>query len=276
LPFNRREFLKYTGAGAAVLLFPPGCSSSSSFFADSERRGLGALADGILPPDDQPGGKALGAVAYIEGLLTAFDHPTPPIFLGGPYSGRQPFPNGDGSPSANLPTDGFQPIALDRVAERAWRLRLYGSSMVMGGGPNDALLGPVVGLRDQIKAGLADAQMLAGAPLDSISAARMAQVIHDLDSDFRDTLIGLVSQAAFGAPEYGGNPKGAGWQLTHFEGDIQPLGYTFFDVQAGVYRERADAPVSTASASPDPEPMDADTHAFIGSVITALGGTTFP
>ncbi|MGZ3429467.1 MAG: hypothetical protein ACXVCV_22605 [Polyangia bacterium] len=275
---SRREFLQWIGAGSALLLLPPGCSSSSGFLSDAERRTLGALANAVFPPDDTAGGAALGAVEYIEALLTAFDRGTPTVFRGGPYSGRAPFADDQGAPSANVPPKGFAtPIALDRVAERAWRLRLFGSSGVDGGGPNDAVLGPVVGLRDLVKQAIAQARAAAGkTPVESLDPDALAALFAGLDADYRDALIELVPQGAFGAPEYGGNPGGAGWRLVHFEGDQMPLGYSLFDVTAGVYRERADAPVTIADAGPDPEPLDDSTRAFLQQLVQALGGKEFP
>jgi hypothetical protein len=274
---SRREFLQWVGAGSALLLLPPGCASSP-FFSPGERRTLAALANAVLPPDDTAGGAALGAVEYIETLLTAFDQKVPMIFLGGPYSGRAPFADDHGVPSANAPPNAFlQPVALDRVAERAWRLRLYGSSGVDGGGPNDAVLGPVVGLRDLVKQAIAQAEGAAGkTTVESLDPDALAALFAGLDADYRDALIALVPEAAFGAPEYGGNPGGAGWQLVHFPGDQMPLGYSLFDVAAGVYRERSDAPVTTADPGGDPEPLDDATRAFLRQLIQALGGMEFP
>ena len=275
---TRREFLQWVGAGSAVLLLPPGCGSSG-FFDDGERRTLAALANAVLPPDDTtPGGAALGAVEYIEALLTAFDQKTPPIFLGGPYSGRAPFADDSGAPSTNVPPNAFTtPVPLDRVAERAWRLRLYGSNGVDGGGPNDAVLGPVVGLRAMFKFAITQARLSSGPKgPESLTADELAALFAGLDSDYRDMLITLVPQAAFGAPEYGGNPGGAGWRIVHFEGDQMPLGYSLYDVTAGQYRERTDAPVTTADPGGDPEPMDDTTRAFLRQLIQALGGQEFP
>jgi hypothetical protein len=273
---TRREFLQWIGAGTAILLLPPGCGSSA-FFSDGERRTLGALANAILPPDDTAGGAALGAVEYIEALLTAFDHSPPRIFVGGPYSGRAPFPDDAGGAAADAPPNGFlTPLALDRVAERAWRLKLYGSSGVDGGGPNDALLGPVVGLRDTIKQAIAQAQGAAGkTPVESLDADALAALYAGLDADYRDALVALVSEGAFGAPEYGGNPGGAGWTLVHFPGDQMPLGYSLYDAAASVYRERSDAPVTTADPGADPEPLDDTTRAFLTQLVQTLGGKQF-
>jgi hypothetical protein len=257
---NRRTFLKVVGAGSAMLAWPGGCARGG-FLTASERQTLAALADGIVPPDDQPGGAALGAVVYIEALCTALDGPAPTVLRGGPYSGRAPFAADDGSPSAMFPSDDFSvALPLDRVAARAWQLRLFGSASLPDGGPNDGVTGPIVGLRDQLRQGLAVA---AGQRFDNV------------DPDFLALLYPLVCEAAFGAPEYGGNPGGAGWAMVHFEGDLQPLGFSRFDEAAQRYVERAAQPVTTADPGGDPEPLDDDTRKLLDEVIAALGGKRF-
>jgi hypothetical protein len=288
---TRRELLRWIGASVAVSTLPlssigsVGCGSSSSngpapqtgFFTDDERTLLGKLADGVLPPDDQPGGSSFGAVAYIERLLTLFDNgDNPPfVFASGPYSGRTPFANDDGTVGATKPPDDFShALALDRVTEHAWRLFLFGSDGVTGGGPNDAVLPKIVGLRDQVKDLLRRAQQIANVPPASLDAPALADLMANLTIDDRTLLVDLVAQATFGAPEYGGNPGGAGWTMVHFEGDAQPLGYTQFDTTSGTYKERPDAPMSTAATS-DPEPLDDETRAFILSIVVAIGGKEF-
>jgi hypothetical protein len=258
---KRRTFLKCIGAGSALLFWPAGCARGGGFFSASERRTLALIADGILPPDDQPGGAALGAVEYIEALLTALDGAAPTVLRGGPYSGRTPLPDDHGAPGAMVPANGFAvAVPLDRVAMRAWQLRLFGSANSKGGGPNDAVLGPIIGLRDQIRQGL---------------AANEGQRFDNVDPDFITALYPLVSEAAFGAPEYGGNPGGAGWAMVHYEGDQMPIGFSRFDVATQAYVELADRPVTTANPGGDPEPLDDDTRALLDEVIAALGGKKF-
>src|SRR5207302_1925543 len=81
-----------------------------------------------------PGGRALGAARYIEKLLTAFDHRRPLIYAGGPFSGRNPFPDNDtGTPSHVRPRDGLGHfVALTREQELRWRAELFGSDHVPG------------------------------------------------------------------------------------------------------------------------------------------------
>jgi hypothetical protein len=278
---NRREFLKWAGLTVGAAALPLGCGGDEAvqtgFFSDGERRALAALADGILPPDDTPGGSALGAVNYIERLLTAFERAPTFLFTGGPYSGRNPLPNPDGTPSTMFPPNDFAtPAPLDRYTEAAWRLHLYGSDGVAGGGPNDAALGKVEGLRDTLRNTLAQAAVLAKKPVEQLDAAGIQTILNRIDADRLDTLVQLVSQAAFGSPEYGGNPNGAGWKMVHFEGDVQPLGYSWFDTTTNQYRERPDAPVSTPNPYPDPEPLDPDVTAYVDQMISLIGGKKLP
>jgi hypothetical protein len=307
---SRRQFLKWAGAVGAAAALPAACSSVPpattpadmlladaaadaladagppvlpTFLTADERSLLSALADHVLPPDDAPGGAALGVVDYVERLLTALEVETPAIFAGGPYSGRQPFADSQGRPSKDRPDNEFAAfLALDRVNEAAWRLYLYGSDGVDGGGPNDAVLGKVVGLRDYVRELLApgiEAAQAAGGTSGALDGAldadTVAAIFERLGDEARQTLIDLVSQGAFAAPEYGGNRDGAGWALCNYEGDSQPLGYSLYDEKAGRYRERPEAPVSTANPGDDPDPPDDTTTALIRLVVTVQGGQEF-
>ncbi len=280
---SRRQVLQWVGATAAAAAWPFGCHHkpsawTPSFFTDAERRALGALADAVLPPDDQPGGSALGAVAYIEALATVYEAPAPfpQVTAGGPYSGRAPFANWDGTPSNGFPGNDFANfLGLNRVSDFAWRLYLYGSDGVPGGGPNDAVLGKVIGLRDQLKTGLQQAMASSSAPLETLDAASLAAVFAKLDPDFQDLLMELVAEAAFAAPEYGGNPDFASWRMIHYEGDQQPLGFSQYDHATGTYRERPDFPMSTPNPGPDPEPMDKSVIDLLATITGALGGKVF-
>lgn len=279
VPFNpsRRDFIAVTGTLAAAVAFP-GCGSrKSSFFSAGERRAIAALADRLIPPDADPGASALGAVEYIERLLTAFDESPAAIYAGGPFSGRQPFGDGLGGVSAERPPNEFARfLDLDRVALWAWKVRLYGSTGVPGGTLNDALIGKQTGLRVTIKKGLAKAAAAATGPLETLDAAALESAWLATAPAFRTAFQQLVIEACFGDPAYGGNKDGAGWKLCHFEGDAQPLGYSVYDATIGGYRERADAPMSTANPGPDPDPLDAETRALLEQVIAFLGGTVFP
>lgn len=277
--------LRWASIAAAASALPqlPGCAPAptpkrpaAAFFTDPERRALSALVDAILPPDSEPGASDLGVVAFIERLLTAFEGwETPAIYASGPYSGRQPFANDDGTPSKHFPENGFtQAAPLDRYAVASWRLYLYGSEGLPGGGPNDAVLGKTPGLRKTLKDGLEAALTQTPALVENPSAAVRDAAFAALPPDLRDTLIALTIDGAFSAPEYGGNKDGAGWKIVHFEGDSMPLGYTQYDAVNHRYVERPDAPMNLPSKT-DPAPLDQTGHELVSDVIHALGGREF-
>jgi hypothetical protein len=275
---TRRRFIQASGAAGVIVTLPLGCQGPPqprAVLSDDERRMMAALADAILPPDDTPGASELGAVDYVEQLLGALDPSGTLLFAGGPYSGRQPYGDGQGGASEiHPPNDFLRFVPLDRVTEAAWRLRLHGSAGVDGGGPNDDITGPTVGLVDRVKEILALALRFTPAPPETLDAGGRAALLGRLDQEAIDFLVDLVSEACFAAPEYGGNKGGAGWALCHYEGDSQPLGYSLYDIRLGAYRERAGHPVSTPSMS-DPEPLDDDTREFATLIVELLGGEEF-
>jgi Gluconate 2-dehydrogenase subunit 3 len=248
------------------------------YFSSEDRAVLGALADAVLPPDDTPGGNALGAVDYIEGLLTAFERETPLIFMGGPYSGRTNLPASDGSETSIAPPDDFESfLPLDRVAERAWRLRIYGSQGVPGGGPNDAILGPVIGLRESIASAIAQAKanIPSGLTIGELNPFQLSTILAAIDATTQSALIEAVLEGCFTAPEYGGNKNLAGWALCNFEGDSQPYGYSTYDETTGKYIDRPDHPCASPNPGPDPVPLTAATENLLKLAFAVLGGKTF-
>jgi hypothetical protein len=291
---SRRQLLQWAGA-ATVASFVPGCGRgdaapssgpppppSSAFFSEAERSALVALADVVIPAGPTtPGGAELGAVAYIERLCTAFEGTaTPFIFAGGPFSGRRPFPTASGEPGTTSPSNDFATfLPLDRATERAWRIELYGSAATDGGTFNDpAIVAPVIGIRNQMKSGLADVIAGSPSPIASLAPQDLHDVFAGLDVDFRDLLIQLVTEATFSAPEYGGNVGLGGWKLARYEGDNLPLGYSVYSempLSAGGapgYREAADAPVSGPYPGADPAAMTDETLEFARAVVGFLGG----
>jgi hypothetical protein len=246
---------------ASTLKAPPG-----SFFDDAEWRAVNALADVVLPPDDTPGGSALGAATYIDTLLRAFDFDPPLIHAGGPFSGRVPFANAiGGTASSNFPENEFAKfLPLSRVADRAWRIRIFGSGL------NEAIAGKVVGLRDVVKNGIAAAMAASPTPIETLDVPTATALFSTLDPAFTKAFAELVAEAAFAAPEYGGNGQLAGWHMVHVDGDAQPLGYSIYDEAAQTYVERL--PVSTADTGPDLDPMDDDTHAQLALYTHLLNG----
>jgi hypothetical protein len=283
---GRRPVLQWMGSAAGAMALPNiglGCSQSSPspapYFSAGDAAVLNALADAIIPPDDAPGGSALGAVSYIATLLTAFDHDPPLIYAGGPYSGREAIPTSSGTPSSTFPPDDFSTfLPLDRFQTKAWQLRIFGSTGVPGGGPNDAITGPIVGLREVVATALsaAIAAMPANVAAADLTQTQKTAMLGAIDKVTVATLIELVLEGAFTAPEYGGNLQGAGWKMVYFEGDSQPLGYSWFDTATEKYSEDPAHPVSTANPGADPMPLDSATESLIGTAIMALGGKVFP
>jgi hypothetical protein len=286
LRLDRRGFLGALGGALAALAAPAralahgvtdplrGWLAPPRFFDDAERATLEALCDRILPPDVDVGARVLGAAAYIESLLAAFDSPVPRIFARGPFSGRTPFPNlFFGRPSLLRPPDFFRlSVAPSRVQELYWRAELFGSAAA-GLPPHlDAQLGgPLVGLRDLYRSALAKvddvAQATFGQPFAALDPAQQDQVFDAIDDpavfppdprrdnrSFVDLLIAHTLEGCFAPPEYGGNKDTKGWHLIGIEGDVQPLGYSLFSTLARDYHERRNHPVST----PNPDELAPD------------------
>ena len=271
---GRREFLKALGVVLAVLSMPfvraerAIARARGGFFTKPERATLEALVDRIIPPDDgTPGGKALGAASYVEKLLTALDRKKKPaIYAGGPFSGRNPFPDPKtGTPGRKRPKNAFKHfIPPTRTQELFWRGEIFGTAGVPELAAIDAQLGgPKTGLRDLYRASLAKVDMVAqatkGGAFATLSSDDQDAVLAMLDqggfapdprrggATFTEILIRHTLEGCFSPPEYGGNTDTQGWQLIGLEGDVQPLGYSIFSTTANDYVERADHPMSTAN-----------------------------
>lgn len=276
---RRRRFLELIGGGAASLALAPlvaggcggGTASGRRFFTSTERATLTALVDRILPADHDPGAVALGAVDFIERLLTAFDGDASParIYAGGPVSGREPFPDSaTGTPTDRFPANDFARfLPLDRLQELRWRAELFGTAATPGADFNDATLGPRRGLRDIYREALARVDALAiaraGASFAALPIDQQDALLPELDGSFApenrrgvtftDLAIEHTLEGCFAAPEYGGNRGGDGWRMLGLDGDVHPLGYSIFSSERGDYVERADRPMST----PNPDELDA-------------------
>jgi hypothetical protein len=225
---TRREFLAAAALGSATLATgrptfasrapaeqaPAPAVRAAGFFSEEERQALDVLAEEVLP-----GAASWGAVDYVEDLLTAFDH-DPPRLHAGPANAGGEF------------------LELDRVAQHAWRLRLYGSEAFPYA--NESVLGPVKGVRALLREGAQDAaERLRGKqPADWIWARQ--------SDEFRTAFGELVLEGSLGDRIYGGNRDTAAWRAFHFEGAL--LGY-------GDYL----GPV----AGPDPEPLGFFTRAAL-------------
>ncbi|MHB1855682.1 MAG: gluconate 2-dehydrogenase subunit 3 family protein [Acidimicrobiales bacterium] len=180
------------------------------FFSDHQYEVVRAVCARLIPTDSDPGATEAGVADYIDTLLGAFSFDPPRIWAGGPFSGRK---GGVGSFSS------FTPLtALD---ELAWRTRIEGSQ----GRPEREFNGPVVGLQERYRVGLAqlgeDFTALTGEEQDDRLRAA---------SDFTELVYGHACEGMYGAPEYGGNRDLVGWRYIDFEGDVQPAGYTDAEV----------------------------------------------
>ena len=301
---GRREFLKAATILLAALAVPVTrarrafARARGAFFTAQEFATLEALVDRIIPPDHDPGAKALGAAAYIEGLLTAFDAPgrVARIFAGGPFSNRNVFPdNKKGKPSHKRPKNELRNfIPPTRVQELRWRAELFGSDQVPGAAFNDAALGgPLVGLRQIYRDGLKKvddmATAMSGKSYAKLPPAEQDQLLVLFDAgafqpDTRRggvTFIGIVIEhtleGCFALPEYGGNRGRRGWKMLGLEGDNQPLGFSIYSEAKNGYNERAHHPMSTAN--PDelrhgvltPRPISADATGIQDSIIMLAG-----
>jgi hypothetical protein len=292
---GRRQFLKALVVLLAALAAPLGgvrraaARARGRFFTRPERATLEALCDRIIPSDQDPGASALGAARYIEGMLTALDRSVPRIFAGGPFSNRNPFPDNDaGTPSRRRPRNSFKRfVKLSRVQELRWRAELFGSASRPGETDfNDAALGPLIGLREVYRSGLAKvdevATAVAGDRFASLPPEAQDRVFGMLGGAFRpyprrggarfpDLVVMHTLEGCFSLPEYGGNRGLGGWRMIGLEGDDQPLGYSIFSRRQDGYNERPDHPMSTPD--PDelsaPRPISADGR-FIQDLIVQL------
>jgi hypothetical protein len=165
----------------------------------------------LLPShEDAPGAEEVGVADYIDTLLGAFSFDPPRIWAGGPTSGRM---GGEARFGDFIP--------LGPLDELAWRMRIEGSQ----GRPEREFNGPVVGLQEQYRVGLA-ALGDDFAEVDETEQQRRLQA----DQEFFDLLYGHCCEGMYGAPEYGGNRDGLGWASIGRDGDVQPRGYSDAEV----------------------------------------------
>src|SRR5437588_262477 len=181
---GRRQFLQGAGALGLLAFVPPvrlgrlmaaapGPGAAGRFLSGPELDTLRALCRRLIPgpPDDpDPGaGEAMVAEA-IDLLLGAFLVTPPLIHAGGPFSDR-----------AGAREDDFAEfVPLDHHAELGWRIRLEGSL----GLPEREFAGPVVGLQQIYREGLAHlaaqaAAALAGTSLPTIPPVGLKRASRD-------------------------------------------------------------------------------------------------
>jgi hypothetical protein len=223
---NRRAFLR-AGAGAGLIaLLPAGALSralaaapapgtAGRFLTAHELATLRALVDRLIPgPPEDPdiGGVEALVPEAIDALLGAFTFDPPLIHAGGPFSDR----NG-------ARRDDFAHfVALDRHAELGWRIRLEGSKGIKA----REFAGPVTGLQEVYRTGLAALDAAAGGDFAALPAPAQDAILADQgQSEFVAAAFSDAREAMYGAPEYRRDKGLAGWTYTGW-GDRQPKGYT--------------------------------------------------
>jgi len=143
-----------------------------------------------------PGAAAAGGADYVDGLLGAFAVDPPRIWAVTPR--------------------GTDFHALTAHDELAWRTRIEGSQGI----PEREFNGPVVGLQEQYRDGLA----ALGADFASLTPEQQDERLK-ANPAFTTLLYHHTCEAVYGPPAYGGNRDLAGWRSIDFPGDIQPVGY---------------------------------------------------
>jgi hypothetical protein len=182
----------------------------ATWLTDDEYRTLVAVCERLIPADESPGATDAGVADYIDGFLGAFTFDPPRIWAGGPSSGRFGGSNGFAD---------FHPLtALD---ELSWRTRIEGSL----GLPEREFNGPVVGLQELYRAGLAEL----GSDFADCDGAEQDERLRS-HRHFTALAYGHACEGMYGAPEYGGNRDGVGWSNIGFAGDVQPRGWTDAEV----------------------------------------------
>jgi hypothetical protein len=228
IAMSRRDLL-HAGGGLALLALAPagrverllGETSSPGrdgrFLRAGELDALRAVTARLVPgPPDDPGPGALEARAAeaIDLFLGAFAVDPPLIHAGGPFSDR--------AGAARDDFARFQP--LDRLGELGWRIRLEGSR----GRPEREFAGPVVGLQQIYRSGLARLDALAGAQFGAVSVSRQDALLASAEpvvARFVEAALVDTLEAVLGPPEYGGNRGLAGWRRLGWQGDDQPRGF---------------------------------------------------
>jgi hypothetical protein len=244
-----------THAGSVAVPLAAGGEAAPRFLDDHELETLRAVVDRVVPgpPEDAtPGAVQARCAEAIDALLAAFLVSPPRIYAGAPFSDR-------GGASCN---DFEDFLALDRYERQAWRRRITR---------------PGTGYQDVYRAGLAAVDAAAG-PAGPAGFATLPGPARDVvlrgSSDpavtaLVDVVVPHTLELMYGAPEYGGNHDLVGWEITSFEGDVQPRGWT---------REQVESP-ELDPTSALPLPFGVGTAAALGSaelvhgVLARSGGT---
>lgn len=181
------------------------------WLSDQEYRILQSVCARLVPAlDGRPGAVEVGAADYIDGLLGAFESDPPRIWACGPSSGRA---------GGEAAFGRFHP--LGRLDELAWRTRIEGSRGI----PEREFNGPVVGLQERYRGGLAEL----GPGFCELDPEAQDDRLRHLP-ELVELIYGHVCEGMYGAPEYGGNRDGTSWEAIGFAGDVQPRGWTDAEV----------------------------------------------
>jgi hypothetical protein len=203
---------------SAAVLGAEGCTSSASsgrtlrFFTADQAAVVEAATARIAPgPADDPaeaghpGAREADVTGYIDSMLGALgslDRAAPLVFAGGPWSNRH----------TSGPDLMAHFVALDPVAQIAWRRRL-------------------TGWQQQYRQGIATLDKMAGGDFTKASGAKQDKIlVVSAVSSFMSLLFEHTIEGLYAAPEYGGNRGLTGWKEIGFPGDIQPRGYTADEV----------------------------------------------
>jgi hypothetical protein len=182
----------------------------TAWLTDDEYAKLTLMCERLIPADDAPGATDAGVADYIDGLLGAFSFDPPHIWAGGPSSGRF----GGRAGFSHF-------LSLTALDELAWRTRIEGSLGI----PEREFNGPVVGLQERYRTGLAALGPVCCdcAPEEQVRRMRS-------DRAFTELVYEHACEGMYGAPEYGGNRNGVGWSNIGYAGDVQPRGWSDAEV----------------------------------------------
>jgi hypothetical protein len=214
-------FAVLAAPGAPAVALPVG-PDRARYLSPARLDTLRAVVDRIVPADDgTPGAVAARCHEAVDALLGAFRTKPPRIYAGGPLSDR------GGSPVNHF----AEFLPLDKYERRAWRLRIQGSQ----GRGRLQHLGPVLGYQQVYDRGL-DALAASTPGFASLPAPARDLALRTASDPAVTAMLSLATahtfESCFGAPEYGGNHQGVGWEVIGFDGDRQPRGYTPEEVRS--------------------------------------------
>lgn len=161
---SRRQFLLAAGAAGAAASLPPALSQAARaaartaptrfyFLSAQEAATCAAICARVVPSTDAitgaaaPGATEAGAVVFIDRLLAAFQLPAseadnPAIYLRGPYSNRNAYPDyATGGPSKQTPAGFVSPggqthfVSIDALQQLAWRMLIEGQEAALAKAP---------------------------------------------------------------------------------------------------------------------------------------------